>query len=360
MPFGAAKSPSIFQRLSSAVCRIMKIRYNYCVISYLDDFLIIESSFDRCSDALACLIRLLRKLGFYINWNKVEGPSQRLVFLGVLIDTCNLTLSLPPEKLSDFYNLLCDFKSKHRASKTQLESLIGKLNWSCQVIKGGRTFLRRLIDLKNTLKQSQHKAILSEDFQKDLDWWIDFIHVFNGSVKFVDSKPVTNLQTDACQHGGGAFFDSDFFYINWKLDLPAVADFHINLKETITLILAIFRWHRKLQDKQVIIHTDNITAKSIVNKGTCKSAYVMNLLRQLFWLQAVFNFSIKAVYIPGKYNVLADCISRLHEKGQLSKLWELNYIYSYGILPFTLDELYSHMSPAFVFYRWGRASGKTV
>ncbi|CAC5385457.1 unnamed protein product [Mytilus coruscus] len=47
-----------------------------------------ESTYDRCSAALNCLIQLLRKLGFYINWNKVEGPSQRLIFLGILIDTC--------------------------------------------------------------------------------------------------------------------------------------------------------------------------------------------------------------------------------------------------------------------------------
>ncbi|CAG2207961.1 unnamed protein product [Mytilus edulis] len=121
LPFGAAQSPSIFQRLSSAVCRIMKSKYNFCVIAYLDDFLTTESTYDRCSAALTCLIKLLRKLGFYINWNKVEGPSQRLIFLGILIDTCKLTLSLPGDKLTEFFNLLCDFKGKHRASKKQIE-----------------------------------------------------------------------------------------------------------------------------------------------------------------------------------------------------------------------------------------------
>lgn len=360
VPFGAAQSPSIFQRLSSAVCRIMKSKYSFCVIAYLDDFLIIESTYDRCSAALTCLIQLLRKLGFYINWNKVEGPSQRLIFLGILIDTCKLTLSLPGDKLTEFFNLLCDFKGKHRASKKQIESLIGKLNWSCQVIKGGRTFLRRLLDLKHSLKGSQHKVILSDEFQKDLNWWIQFIHEFNGTVNFINNKPITNIQTDACNFGGGAFFNSDYFYINWKIDMPAVADFHINIKETVTLILALFHWHEQLRDKYVMVFTDNMTARSIINKGTCKSSYVMNLLRQLFWLQATFNFTVQAIFLPGKFNVLADCVSRLHEKGQLSKLWSLNYIYECGFIPFTLKELCSHMSPAFVFYRWGRASCKTV
>ena len=38
LPFGVSKSPQIFQRLSSAVCRILKQKYNYKVIAYLDDF----------------------------------------------------------------------------------------------------------------------------------------------------------------------------------------------------------------------------------------------------------------------------------------------------------------------------------
>ncbi|CAG2240427.1 unnamed protein product [Mytilus edulis] len=139
---------------------------------------------------------------------------------------------------------------KHRASKKQIESLIGKINWSCQVIKGGSTFLRRLLDLKHSLKGSQHKVILSDDL----------------------NKPITNIQIDACNFCGGAFFNSDYFYINWKIDMPAVADFHIKIKETVTLMLDLFNWHGQLRDKYVMAFTDNITARSIINKGTCKSS----------------------------------------------------------------------------------------
>lgn len=34
LPFGAAKSPQIFQRLSSAVCRILQKEYGYTAIAY--------------------------------------------------------------------------------------------------------------------------------------------------------------------------------------------------------------------------------------------------------------------------------------------------------------------------------------
>ena len=44
LPFGSRKSPSIFHRLSQSVRRMMK-RMGYDIVVYLDDFLIVESSF---------------------------------------------------------------------------------------------------------------------------------------------------------------------------------------------------------------------------------------------------------------------------------------------------------------------------
>lgn len=112
LPFGAAKRPHIFQRLSSTVCRILKNAYNYTAILMI--FLIIGKSFVECSIAMHTLIYLLRQLGFAINWSKVEGPSQQLVFLGVVADSVSMTLALPTSKPADFSNLLRKFSQKKR------------------------------------------------------------------------------------------------------------------------------------------------------------------------------------------------------------------------------------------------------
>ena len=39
-----------------------------------------------------------------------------------------------------------DVKTKRRASKVQLQSLAGSLSWPCQVFRGGRVFLRHIVD----------------------------------------------------------------------------------------------------------------------------------------------------------------------------------------------------------------------
>lgn len=350
LPFGASKSPSIFQSLSSAVCRIMKVRYNLLVISYLDDFLIINDSYDSCKYALQKLLEVLRVLGFHINYNKISGPAQSLIFLGVLINTVQMTLSLPDEKLADFHLLLKSFTVKRRASKRQLESLIGSLNWASQVIQGGRPFMRRMINLKNTLKNHSDKALLNSEFSADLAWWLIFMKTFNGKAQILDNRPVTSIQCDACTEGGGAAFLNDFFYINWALDMPDVAPLHINLKETVIIVLAIFKWAYLLKNRRVIIYTDNMTAKSVINKMSSRNPVVMVYIRLLFFMQAICNFSIFAVHISGKANRLADACSRLHESDKLSLVYELLPLHDTGL--FSAYELLNHMSLKFYIYRW--------
>lgn len=350
LPFGVSRSPQIFQRLSAAVCRILKTRFGFTVIAYLDDFLIVEQSADRCRLALNTLLSVLRKLGFSINWSKLVGPTTRLVFLGVVIDSVKMTLELPDDKLCEFTNLLRTYVTKRRASKAQLETLCGKLSWASQVICGGRTFLRRMITLKDSITLRQQKVILSDDFRQDLSWWLIFMQTFNGSCSILDPKPITSLQTDACNQGAGAYYNGDYMYTNWKLDMPPICDQHINIKELVAIFLAVCRWREHFRDHKVVIYTDNKSAASWVNKGSSRSEVSMLVLRLLFWFCAYFNFSLKCIYLPGARNIVADRCSRLHEQNALSKLYDL--LPSLCLLPFSLEHLANHMSYCFLLCRW--------
>ncbi len=154
------------------------------VIVYLDDFLCVEESYDRCALAQNTLLSLLISLGFQISWKKVVGPSRVLSYLGIEIDTRNCTLSLSGGKVKKLKAKLETFQSKERASKRQLQSLAGSLNWACQAVRGGRYFLRRVIDSVNCLKRPNHKFKLTNDFKLDVKWWLCFLDTFNGCVNF--------------------------------------------------------------------------------------------------------------------------------------------------------------------------------
>ena len=56
----------------------------------------------------------------------------------------------------------------------------------------------------------------------------------------------------------------------------------------------------------MFIHTDNVAACAIIKKGTCPNRTVMDSLRLIFLLSAIFNFRLKCVNYPGDRNKQAS------------------------------------------------------
>ena len=120
LPFGACLSPGIFHRLTQAVKRIMIRKGHDLLVFYLDDFLIISNSKQACAEALSVLISLLRKLGFSIHWGKVVDPTQKITFLGTELDSIEMSMRLPQDKLCKLKEELQGFLGRKRATKRQL------------------------------------------------------------------------------------------------------------------------------------------------------------------------------------------------------------------------------------------------
>ena len=97
LAFGFRHGSSIFQRISDAVRYIM-LKYDHHIINYCDDLIgyglpsKIQQSFDT-------LCKILCELGLTISETKLVAPSTSVVCLGVLINTVEGTISVPPDKL---------------------------------------------------------------------------------------------------------------------------------------------------------------------------------------------------------------------------------------------------------------------
>ena len=322
LSFGARLAPGCFHRVTQAVRRMMARRGFYNLVVYLDDFLVVEETEQRCHEAQLTLISLLIELGFLISWKKVLGPCKALPFLGIVIDTMSCSLYLQEHKVAKLYESLQEFSARKRASKRQLQRLAGQLNWACQAVMGGRFFLRRILDAVNSLKQSYHKCKLTAAFKLDVKWWLSFLDRFNGKVYYRVCDTFV-VGTDSSKGGAGMFCRGDWQYVHWKKDFPAFYHLHINHKEVLAILLAAERWAPLWQGADITVITDSVVAKAVINKGTCKNPLVMESLRNLFWLQVKYNFRLKAIHIPGSLNDLPDAISRLHEPGQILRLKSL-------------------------------------
>ena len=76
------------------------------------------------------------RLGIPLAPDQLEGPTSRLVFLGILIDSNPMECSLPPDKLSELVTELHTWSSQKKCIKREL-SLIGKLNFAYRIIPAG-------------------------------------------------------------------------------------------------------------------------------------------------------------------------------------------------------------------------------
>ena len=270
LPFGSRLAPGIFHRLTQSVRRMMA-RRGYNVVAYLDDFFIHESTFEKCMSAVHVLIQLLRELVFSISYDKVAGPATRVTFLGIVVDSVSFTLELPQQKLNEFYAILLQFASRKRASLRQLQQLAGCLNWACQVVRGGRCYLRRILDMIKPLKLAHHKVVLFESFYADIDWWLQLLPAFNGKRLVLNHAPLHDVFVDASGTLSGFVFDTDWGYCGWRDIEDSVNHFHINEKEILSAVLAARRWAPRWANLRVLFHTDNITARAALRTGSAKS-----------------------------------------------------------------------------------------
>ena len=101
-------------------------------------------------------------------------------------------------------------------------------------------------------------------------------------------------------------------------------DWHINQLELFTIVLACKLWGPKLAGNRILVKCDNLVAVWAINKLSSKSKIIQNLIRELLYWAAHFQFEIKAVHVPGVDNQVADWLSRWHLKDARSSFQDWN------------------------------------
>ena len=76
------------------------------------------------------------------------------------------------------------------------------------------------------------------------------------------------------------------------------------------IVVACHIWGESLQHKRIILNCDNESVVNVFNFKRSRVSRVMDLLRHLTLLTLKHNIYIRAKHIPGKYNEIADSLSR--------------------------------------------------
>ena len=78
-----------------------------------------------------------------------------------------MTASLPIEKITTYGKNIVDTIAKEKVTFCELQSLIGKLQFSTSVIMPGRPFLRRLHDLTIGIDKLFYQVRINKEVKKE-------------------------------------------------------------------------------------------------------------------------------------------------------------------------------------------------
>ena len=164
LPFGLRSAPFIFTAITDALLWVMTQKGVTWAVHYIDDFLTIgKPNSNECSENKEIMETTCCHAGLPIEPEKSMGPATVLTFLEIEIDSQKGELRLPTDKLQSLQQMLSGWLGKKAGRKRDLLSLIGSLSHACKVIRPGRIFLRRLIDLSTMAKNPEHFIHLNLD-----------------------------------------------------------------------------------------------------------------------------------------------------------------------------------------------------
>ena len=279
-------------------------------IHYLDDFLFIGApNTDEGARALAIALQVLEHLGVPVAEHKTEGPLACVGFLGILIDSTNFELRLPPEKVGRLRTLLEIWQAKKSCKRKELESFLGHLSHAASVIRPGRTFLCHLFSLLRQVRGPEHYVRLNATARADIAWWWCFLHTWNGTSFFPLPDPLTHVHSDASgSFGCGALVEGlGWFQIRWPDDWQ---DQEITFKELVPVVAAAAVWGPGWAGQHIQFHSDNLAVVTILNTRTARTPPLVHLLRCFSFYCAHFGIHYSAVHVPGANNTAADALSR--------------------------------------------------
>lgn len=320
LPFGLKSSCAIWEDIAAAAEWIIRTELGLThVHHYVDDFIIIlDSNMDNAMAIKQRIITILSSLGLPLATDKLEGPSTCLTYLGYELDTVAMQTRITATRVTEIHDLCHKHLHQPRCTRTELQSLIGKLAFAARVVRPARMYLRRLLEqLKAT--RCVRSIKLGDRARSDLTWWLSFLHEWNGitiipDIDWCEMKDIA-LATDASLHGAGAIFGHLWWTHAWTEDELAAARMGKSREsmpylELRALVMACATWGHLFAGRKIKLLCDCEPVVMAANTLKSDTPAINDLLRTLFHISATQSFIFHLEHMPGITNTLADALSR--------------------------------------------------
>ena len=202
LPNGYCHGPRRFTKLLKPPLSILR-EEGVIIALYFDDFLNMHRNEDTCFQNTGKIVDLFQTLPFP---KSSLSPSQTIEFLGFIINSGKMQVTLTSEKMSKLENLCVQMLQQNVVKIRQLASLLGKISSSFPASDFGRLHYSGLERLK-TSALAYHKGnfnakiCLDEDAVLDISWWRD--NVIFQKANILRPNPSLTITTDASKIGCG-------------------------------------------------------------------------------------------------------------------------------------------------------------
>ena len=311
LPFGYSLAPRVFTKIFKPVMASFRF-LGFRVTIFIDDILLVASSYEECLEHLSIIRRTLEALGFTVNVGKSQLiPVTEIHYLGFIINSLSMNLQLPPEKLQKIILACSQLLAQDGPSLRVVARVTGLIVSSLPAVNFLQLHYRSLELCKTQVLSfsSDYDSLLSLTSQarSDLHWVVDNISRFNGK-SFKEPKIDVYIESDASLTGWGALCDGQSTNGRWS---PGELDYHINYLELLAGFHALQCFVSCRRSIHVRLALDNSTAVAYVNNmGGTKSPSLDSLSKSLWEWCIARDILVSAQHIPGKANVRADALSR--------------------------------------------------
>lgn len=285
--FGLKTAPAWASVVSAELVRILTKSGVRVVGCFLDDLLIAGASKQECQAALDEAIKIMKRLGLPANDKTIppKSPEEGIVFLGVHIRTSDMRFTISEEHRQYAIDRVGTVLDDGVATKGDLASIAGVLNWISFVFVPGRPRRQIIYDAARlgSTGRKKDKVEIRGALQRQLQWWRNSLKMKN----FVGSRiweqqasPRTMLiRSDASgEDGWGACVAGFHFAGPWP---EALKDEHMLFKEIVPVTLVIALLSAKLKETVFGVAVDNTGVAFAVNKLSCRDRITLRMLQQI-------------------------------------------------------------------------------
>jgi hypothetical protein len=296
MPFGLTNAPSTFQALMNQVFREYLDEF---VMVYIDDIIVYSRTESEHWQHVNKVLQRLRDEQLYAKLSKCEFNKSEVPFLGHVVSREGVKVQ--PHQIDAIQ------KWNTPRSVREVQSFLGLANYYRRFIKNFSRIAAPLSDVTKSTATFAWARSQDDAFRR-------LKSAMQGApvLRLADpSKPYV-VTCDASDVGIGAVLEQEdvdglhpIAFASRKLN-SAEKNYPVHERELLAIVYALKEWRIYLHGSQFVIRTDHHPLRYLDTQPELSK-------RQMRWMECLQEYDYHIQYIKGKYNVVADALSRMDD-----------------------------------------------